>query len=61
MNVTFTPQPIPELAIGDGMLAGLVFSPAHRCSSRCGPMACGSPPSPMKLHGKPSVRLVNIG
>ncbi|HGM6861310.1 hypothetical protein [Serratia rubidaea] len=27
MNVTFTPQPIPELAIGDGMLAGLVFSP----------------------------------
>ncbi|NTY88838.1 hypothetical protein FCH33_18865 [Serratia fonticola] len=27
MNITFTPQPIPELTIGDGTLAGLGFTP----------------------------------
>jgi hypothetical protein len=27
MNITFTPQPIPELTIGGGMLAGLGFTP----------------------------------
>ncbi|MTD29004.1 hypothetical protein [Erwinia sorbitola] len=27
MNITFTPQPIPELTIDGGMLAGLGFTP----------------------------------
>jgi len=27
MNITFTPQPIPELTIDDGMLTGLGFTP----------------------------------
>ena len=27
MNITFTPQPIPELTIGGGTLAGLGFTP----------------------------------
>lgn len=27
MNITFTPQPIPELVIDGGMLAGLGFTP----------------------------------
>ncbi|HFV9292814.1 TPA: hypothetical protein ACIAIE_002648 [Serratia fonticola] len=27
MNITFTPQPIPELAIDGGTLAGLGFTP----------------------------------
>lgn len=28
MNITFTPQPIPELTIDGGMLAGLGFTPS---------------------------------
>ncbi|MFT2792255.1 hypothetical protein ACMV5I_19605 [Serratia sp. T13T92] len=44
MNITFTPQPIPELTIGGGMLAGLGFTPGTPLQLTLRPDGLWSPP-----------------
>jgi hypothetical protein len=56
MNITFTPEPIPELIITDGQLAALGFTPARRSNRRFSINDCGSLSSPTRPPGKRCVR-----
>ena len=56
MNITFTPQPIPELTIDGGMLAALGFTPGTPLQLTLRADGLWITPSPMWPPGEHTVR-----